>query len=118
MDVVPAWGVLRVRSVSRRFDDDETTNKAANGAPLPTEPYRVVISWCLQDLLNATAPSSSGLSQVESYPTKPPCTFIVGRELIFDDNALVLLQFDSAVKPVRTLSDSLAPTLKLVCELD
>ena len=38
MDVVPAWGVLRARSVSRRYDvDDETTNKAANGAPLPTE---------------------------------------------------------------------------------
>ena len=55
---MPAWGVLRARSVSRRFDDDETTNKAANGAPLPTEPYRVVISWCLQDLLNAIAPSS------------------------------------------------------------
>ena len=36
---MPAWGVLRARSVSRRYDgdDDETTNKAANGAPLPTE---------------------------------------------------------------------------------
>ena len=123
MDVVPAWGVLRARSVTplrRRRRDNEQGRKRRSVAVADDDrqEYRVVTSCCRQDLLNATTPSSSSLRQVESYPTKPPYAFMVVRELIFNDNALVLLQFDSAVKPVRTLSDSLAPTLKLVCELD
>ena len=66
---------LRITPLRRRRRDNEQGRKRRSVADRDDDrqEYRVVTSWCLQDFLNVTGPSSSGSkNQVESYPTKPP----------------------------------------------
>ena len=106
---------------------DETTNKAANDAPLPNTDNRTKMSRVLVGRFCGTIPNCHEFHCTFSYNWKSHETSYtlnadgsVAHHLRPTEyNAMVLLQFESVAKPVRALSDSLAPTLELlVCELD